>query len=46
MQTKETPKKAAPQAAARSNALQRPLQPSDELAAVVGAEDRCPGARW
>ena len=37
MQTKEKPKKAAPKASGgKANALQRPLQPSEELAAVVG----------
>ena len=41
MQTKmaEKPKKAAPKAggAGKANALQQPLKPSEELAAVVGA---------
>ena len=37
MQTKEKPKKAAPKASSgRANALQKELQPSEELAAVVG----------
>ena len=37
MQTKEKPKKAAPKASGgKANALQKALQPSEELAAVVG----------
>jgi upstream activation factor subunit UAF30 len=31
--------------AGKENALQKPLQPSKELAAVVGSGP-CPGARW
>ncbi len=30
----------------KANALQKPLQPSEELAAVVGGPPPCPGARW
>ena len=38
MQTKEKPKKAAPKASGgKANVLQKALQPSEELAAVVGA---------
>src|SRR3954463_5681548 len=39
MQTKaaEKPKKTAPKASSKTNALQQPLKPSDELSAVVGA---------
>ncbi len=37
MQTEEKPKKAAPKASGgKANALQKALQPSEELAAVVG----------
>ncbi len=30
----------------KANALQKALQPSEELAAVVGGPPPCPGARW
>src|SRR5918994_145100 len=38
--TAEKPKKAAPKASGggKANALQQPLQPSEDLAAVVGSE--------
>jgi upstream activation factor subunit UAF30 len=43
MQTKEKPKKAASKASGgRTNALQKPLQPSEELAAVVGGRAPLP----
>jgi upstream activation factor subunit UAF30 len=43
MQTKEKPKKAAPKASGgKANALQKPLQPSEDLAAVVGGPTPLP----
>ena len=41
MPTKTPEKKAS---GGKANALQKPLQPSEELAAVARAH--CPGARW
>ncbi len=49
MPTKTPEKKATPKASATSgkpNALQKPLQPSEALAAVAAARRPCPGARW